>query len=56
MSSCWLNIRVGYWHLQIGEQSIFNVRIAKNHYLKQVGLKRNGWVMFDFNLYNLIRR
>ena len=30
MSSLWLNIRVGVWHLQIGDPRRFSVSLSRN--------------------------
>lgn len=30
MSNAWLNVRLGLWHLIIGERWVFSIRISRN--------------------------
>jgi len=42
MSNLWLNIRIGLYHLQIGEGHWYSVRISRNDYHKEINYS-NGY-------------
>ena len=43
MSNLWLNIRIFYWHLQIGDPNWYSVRISYNSHHKGFPEGRFAW-------------